>query len=114
MNIDKFEHLKTIYLATDDDATGIKLRMELARRLGKERCKFIRFSDYKDDEGQPINDPNQLLMVKGGKVLADTIDKAYGFPIENVSVATDYMDEIMYDYVSLATRSLKRHLKSLC
>lgn len=98
LNIDKFDHLEVIYLATDDDPTGIKLRMELARRLGKERCKFIRFSDYKDEDDLPINDPNQLLIVKGKAILADTLNKAYEFPIENVSTAGDYMDEIMSDF----------------
>ena len=90
LNIEMFDHIKIIYLATDDDATGVKLRMELARRLGKERCKFIRFNDYKDEKDQPINDPNQLLIVKGKEVLADTLNNAYDFPIENVSTAEDH------------------------
>jgi twinkle protein len=98
LNIDKFDHLETIYLATDDDPTGIKLRMELARRLGKEKCKYIKFSDYKDLDDNPINDPNQLLIEKGKKALAETLEKAYDFPIENVSTAGDYLDEIMSDF----------------
>jgi hypothetical protein len=98
LNIEMFDHIKTIYIATDDDPTGIKLRMELARRLGKERCKYIRFGDYKDKNDNPINDPNQLLIEKGEKVLADTINKAYDFPMDNVSTADDYIDEILSDY----------------
>jgi len=98
LNIERFDHLKTIYIATDDDATGVKLRLELARRLGKERCKFIRFGDFKDKEDKPINDPNELLVKKGEKVLADSINKAYDFPIENVSVAEDHIEEMLSDF----------------
>lgn len=98
LNIERFDHLKTIYIATDDDATGVKLRLELARRLGKERCKYIKFSDYKDENNQPINDPNHLLMVKGKTVLADSINKAYDFPIENVSIANEYLEEMLSDF----------------
>jgi len=113
LNIDKFDHLETIYLATDDDATGIKLRNELARRLGKERCKFIRFNDYKDEKDNPINDPNQLLIAKGKAILADTINKAYDFPIEDVSTAGDYMDEIMSDFEHGRVKGKSTGFKSL-
>ena len=113
LNIHLFDHLEVIYLATDDDATGIKLRGELARRLGKEKCKFIRFSDYKDDDDGPINDPNQLLMVKGKAILADTLNKAYEFPIENVSTAGDYMDEILSDFDHGRAKGKSTGFKSL-
>jgi len=113
LNFDKFDHLETIYLATDDDATGVKLRMELARRLGKEKCKFIRFSDYKDDKDESINDPNQLLLVKGKEILADTINKAYEFPIDNVSTAKDHIEEILSDFDHGRERGKSTGFKSL-
>jgi len=113
LNIERFDHVKTIYLATDDDATGVKLRMELARRLGKEKCKFIRFSDYKDSKDEPINDPNHLLLEKGKAVLADTINKAYEFPIDNVSTAKDHIEEILSDFDHGRERGKSTGFKSL-
>ena len=96
--IDEFDHIETIYIATDDDAPGIKLRNELARRLGKERCKYIKFSDYKTAKDESIKDANQLLLEKGAQVLLDSIDHAYSFPIEDVSTAEDYLEEMLNDY----------------
>ena len=37
-----------IILCTDNDEAGLNLRNELARRLGKHRCKYIDFDSYKD------------------------------------------------------------------
>lgn len=34
---------KTIYIAVDDDEAGIATRDEIARRLGKERCRIVKF-----------------------------------------------------------------------
>lgn len=36
-----FEDKKTIYIAVDEDSAGLKLRDELLRRLGTERCRIV-------------------------------------------------------------------------
>jgi 5S rRNA maturation endonuclease (ribonuclease M5) len=46
--IDDFATVERIILATDQDAPGIKLRTELARRFGIERCCRVDFDDCKD------------------------------------------------------------------
>ena len=46
--IDNFEHVKTFYIASDFDEPGIKLRNELVRRLGYERCKIVTYNGCKD------------------------------------------------------------------
>jgi len=96
--IDELKHIETFYIATDDDAPGIKLREELARRLGYERCKYIKFSDYKTEEGKEINDPNELLIKKGKTTLASTLDSAQTFPISGVTEASQYTDKIIKNY----------------
>lgn len=68
------------YLATDNDAAGIKLRNELARRLGEEKCYIVDFSYWQDKEGNPINDPNQLLIVHGREAMQQSLDRAIPFP----------------------------------
>lgn len=110
--IEDFAHLETIYLATDDDIPGIKLREELARRLGKERCRYIRFGDWE------VNDPNELLLKLGKETLASTLKYSHEFPIQDVTVASDYWDEIEAHYkggvskgISTGYRSLDPHFR---
>jgi twinkle protein len=92
--IEELNDIEMFYIATDDDAPGVKLREELARRLGKERCKYIKFSDYKDEKGKPLKDANEVLIEKGKNVLASTIDTAIPYPISGVSTASQYWDSM--------------------
>lgn len=96
--LDELKHIDMFYLATDDDPPGIKLREELARRLGYERCKYIKFGDYKDEEGKSINDPNELLLKRGKAVLSGTLNTANSFPIADVTMADEYLDVILKNY----------------
>ena len=96
--IDELNDIEMFYIATDDDAPGVKLREELARRLGRERCKYIRFSDYKDENGKPIKDANELLIAKGRNILAGTVDSAIPYPISGVSTASQYWDAMKEFY----------------
>ena len=96
--IDLLDHIETFFLATDDDPAGIKLREELARRLGYERCRYICFGEYKNSLNQPINDPNELLFEKGPEILASTLDSSHMFPITDVTTADQYLDVILKNY----------------
>lgn len=71
-----FENKRQIILFTDNDAAGIALRNELARRLGHYRCKYVDSGDFKD--------ANDILAQAGAKTLLDTLKKAKEFPIEGV------------------------------
>lgn len=92
--IKDFDNIELIYIATDDDIPGNKLREELARRLGKERCRYIKFSEYTKKSGLPCNDPNELLVDKGKKVLAKTLEYAYPFPVDGVTTSIQYWDKM--------------------
>jgi twinkle protein len=111
--IDDLKHIEMFYLATDDDAAGIKLREELARRLGYERCKYIKFGDYNDKDGNPINDPNQLLIERGKAVLAGTKNYAHTFPIADVTSATEYLDNMLRNYRDGKSRGIPTGYASL-
>lgn len=84
-SIDKF------YLATDADAPGQRLRDELARRLGRERCWFVDFP-----EG--CKDANEVLLKHGKEALKNCIETAKEFPIEGVFGAADYVSEVVDTY----------------
>lgn len=111
--IDELSEIEMFYIATDDDAPGIKLREELARRLGKERCRYIKFSNYFDAEGKPFKDANELLVAKGPNALASTIDNAIPFPIAGVSIASDFWDSLSKTYDSGRTKGISTGFPSL-
>lgn len=60
---------KKIILATDDDAPGRILRDELAVRLGRTRCWFVRYP-------QDCKDANEVLIRYGADILQDMIADA--------------------------------------
>lgn len=74
--IELFDSMQQIYLATDNDSPGMKLRAELIRRFGVERCLLINLKDCKD--------PNEYLMKYGGIALADTLKDAIEIPITGI------------------------------
>lgn len=58
-----FEDKKTIYIAVDEDSAGLKLRDELLRRLGTERCGIVHF-------GPAARTPMSIWLNMVRKVLA--------------------------------------------
>lgn len=83
----QFEQAKKIVLAIDNDAAGMALREELARRLGKERCYQI---SYPED----CKDVNEVLIRFGKEEVLKTLASKRQWPIEGIIT----MDE-MYDTI---------------
>lgn len=80
-----FDKKSKIYLATDADPVGIRLREELARRLGKGRCYIVKFpSDCKD--------ANEVLIKHGPEKLAECVTEAEPYPVEGIYTANDMVD----------------------
>lgn len=105
---DHFENKEIIYIATDDDAPGIKLRMEIARRFGAAKCKFIRWSQYvyRDENGKEktCKDANDVHMHLGEEVLARCKDDFETFPIDNVITIEDDWLSLEQQYAFGLTR----------
>lgn len=93
-----FEKKKVIYIATDNDAAGIKLRNEIGRRFGYDKCKIINFAEYiyKDDTGAEIacKDANDVLVHLGPERLKDTLTHAENFPLNDVVTIDNVIDKI--------------------
>ena len=85
--IDYFSDKKKIILATDSDEPGIKLRNELARRLGKERCFILQYPTG-------CKDANEVLTKYGATRLRECFDSLLEFPIENITRVQDVEDEL--------------------
>ena len=84
---DYFKNMHRIYLATDSDAPGIRLREELARRLGKSRCWIVRYPNG-------CKDANDVLVKYGSNKLKECINSAELYPIEGIHYANDRRDEL--------------------
>lgn len=86
--IDWFSDIEKIIIATDNDAAGMRLRDELARRLGYDRCFKVDYGDLKD--------ANEYLQKHNPSQLAETIsdDKLVRFPLAGVILAEELYDKI--------------------
>jgi twinkle protein len=75
-----------IVLATDQDSAGQALAEELARRIGKDKCRIAKFSK-KDLNEVLLDDPTRHSV-------RDIIDKATPYPIAGLSDAGIYFDRL--------------------
>jgi twinkle protein len=90
--IEEFIGVEKIILATDQDEAGLKLRDELARRLGVERCCKVNFNDCKD--------ANEYHYRYGAEKLRLIIETCEPFPVEGVFSTIDFRDELESLYLN--------------
>lgn len=74
-----------IVIATDNDPAGQALAEELARRIGKHKCRLTKF-DRKD-----LND---VLLNDGAEHVRQIIDAAEPYPVEGLSSVTKFEDRV--------------------
>lgn len=79
------EKVPYVVLATDQDGPGQALAEELARRIGKEKCRLAKFDGK--DLNEVFNDPTR-------EELQEIIDRAEPYPISGLSEALTYRDRI--------------------
>ena len=75
-----------VVLATDQDTAGQALAEELARRIGKEKCRLAKFSK-KDLNEVHLDDPTRTEV-------QEVIDTAAPYPISGVHDAQTYIDRL--------------------
>lgn len=84
---DALEAVEEWILAVDNDAPGIRLQDELARRLGREKCKVVIWpGDCKD--------ANDVLRSFGPDLLRECLEAAKPLPITGVFGVLDYSEKI--------------------
>jgi len=86
---DILEAAPHIVLATDQDAPGQALAEELARRIGKEKCRVAKF-DAKD-LNEIFNDPSRD---DPSQDIRQIIDNAAPYPISGLSDAETYLERL--------------------
>ena len=77
LNYEELDKVEEFIICTDGDAVGVQLGNELARRLGRDRCKTVNYPSGSKD----ANDVLQKLGVDGVREL---IDKAESYPVEGL------------------------------
>lgn len=80
-------NIKIFILAVDNDEPGQKLEEELARRLGKHRCKRVQWP-----EG--CKDANDVLVKKGKDALVEVLKSARDYPIDGIFKIADIEKQI--------------------
>lgn len=80
-----------IILATDQDEPGQALAEELARRIGKEKCRVAKFK-YKDLNEAFLADDDPTR--SPAKVVEDILAAAQPYPIAGLSDPTAYLDRL--------------------
>lgn len=88
---DKIEPIKKHIIAVDMDEPGQKLKNELIRRLGNEKCYVINWP-----EG--CKDANDALLKHGKEYLINAIESAKPAPIEGIFYIEDVFDDLIELY----------------
>lgn len=84
---DRLAQFKTIYIAFDDEATSEKARQEVMRRLGKYRCKIVKYHGLKD--------ANKCLTELGPEKTLETLAIAEYLNLDGLVTVNDVWDDFM-------------------
>jgi len=74
-----------VTIATDNDAAGQACAEELARRIGKDRCRLTTI---------PAKDLNEVMLKDGADAVKQVIASATPYPVAGLSQATKYEDRL--------------------
>jgi twinkle protein len=79
------EKLPYVVIAVDTDVAGQALAEELARRIGKDKCRIAK-SDFKD--------LNEAFLAEGATKVKEIIDNAEPYPVAGLSSANKFEDRL--------------------
>lgn len=81
-----------VVLATDQDAAGQVLAEELARRIGKSKCRLAKFD--KKDLNEVLLDDDPTLDDRPANLIHKIIDSAEPYPIEGLLTANNFAERL--------------------
>lgn len=88
-----FDDKRTIFIAVDTDPAGVKLRDELLRRFGADRCRVVTY-------GEGCKDANELLQRKGKNALIAALTSAPEPRMDGVASIRDFADDLEALYLN--------------
>jgi len=74
-----------VTIATDNDAAGQACAEELARRIGKDKCRLTTI---------PAKDLNEVMLRDGADAVRNVIESALPYPVAGLSEATKYEERL--------------------
>lgn len=83
--IDVLKKVPSIVIATDNDVPGQALAEELARRIGKAKCRLTKFAE---------KDLNEAFQAGGADRIKEIIDTAQPYPVEGLSEAAKFQERL--------------------
>jgi len=86
-----FTKMKKVYLLVDNDAAGLKLRDELARRIGYSKCYIVSYY-------AGCKDANDVLIKHGKAALVSMVEQAKLFPLEGEITMDDMYETVVEFY----------------
>ena len=86
-----FDGVEKIYLALDADSAGRRMREELARRFGKDRCSIVQYPDG-------CKDANDVLLQHGAQILYGTLASSVDYPLDGVRMLSDSSKQVLDIY----------------
>ena len=88
---DKLTGVKRFIIAVDNDPPGIRLRDELARRLGVERCYYVEWP-------AGSKDANDVLVKHGPEQLTKSLNAAKPVPVKGIFTVSDIRQKVQEIY----------------
>lgn len=88
--VDILDAAPYVILATDQDVPGQALAEELARRIGKDKCRLAKFLGK--DLNEVYNDPSQTN--DPSQRIQDILDAAAPYPVAGLSQASTYEERL--------------------
>ena len=82
---DILQKVPYVTIATDTDTAGQALAEELARRIGKDKCRIAKFK-YKD--------LNEAFLAEGADIVKQIIDTAEPYPVAGLSSASKFAERL--------------------
>lgn len=98
--IDAFADKEKVIIFTDNDSSGLSLREELTRRLGREKIWYVNIPDG-------CKDANEILVNYGVELLQKVVAEAYQIPIEGIEKVNDVKEKISDIYLNGFPHGLK-------
>jgi twinkle protein len=83
------DRAKEIILAVDGDGPGAALLQDLSVRLGRFRCKWVKYPKHPDGSGSRLKDLNEVLQHFGPKGVVETINRARWLRVDGVYAMSD-------------------------
>ena len=83
--MERLKAVPYVTIATDTDTAGQALAEELARRIGKDKCRVATFA---------FKDLNEAFLDSGADIVKGIIDSAEPYPVAGLSSANKYLDRL--------------------